>query len=513
MAAEPEVTACDVSAEAEVPDTRPNIFCFVADQMRADSLHHLGNEASITPNLDALAQEGVSFENAYCQNPVCVPSRCSFLTGLYPHTTGHRTMHYLQRDESEPNILREMKNAGYEVVWIGRNDVIPGDRDKTPYCDMFFDGIRPYDSKAEPRPFAPNKGKKRHEPTPEEIADDNFYSFYVGRLDQDDPRGKNDWNCVQAALDYLDRRAEQGSDKPFFVYCTITFPHPPYMCEDPWYSSIDRAALPPRRPNMPQIEGKASMLYGINAKQNLNGWTEERFDELRATYLAMCSRFDHQWGLIEDKLKETGVFDDTTVFVWSDHGDYTGDYGITEKVQNCFEDPISNVPLIVKPASRFVCEPRVTPALAELTDISATIADMSDVTFPWVSFGKSLLPVCAGADEHRACVICEGGRIHGETQAMELGHGPASPYWPRLSTQASEGPEHTKACMIRMGNYKYTMRLYERDEFYDLSLDPMEIENRIDDPSYADAIQRMRMQLLETFMATGDYVPNGKDIR
>ena len=79
---------------------QPNIIYFVADQLRADALHHLGNEASQTPNLDALASEGISYANAYCQNPVCVPSRCSFLTGLYPHTTGHRTIHYLQNEEA-----------------------------------------------------------------------------------------------------------------------------------------------------------------------------------------------------------------------------------------------------------------------------------------------------------------------------------------------------------------------------------------------------------------------------
>ncbi len=83
---------------------KPNIVYFVADQMRNYALHHMGCKASITPNLDALLEEGVSFKNAYCQNPVCVPSRCSFLTGLYPHTTGHRTMHYLQ-DPDEPNFL------------------------------------------------------------------------------------------------------------------------------------------------------------------------------------------------------------------------------------------------------------------------------------------------------------------------------------------------------------------------------------------------------------------------
>ena len=79
---------------------RPNIVYFVADQMRTDSLHHMGNQASITPNLDAVCEEGVSFRNAYCQNPVCVPSRNSFLSGLYPHTTGHRTMHFLQDRKS-----------------------------------------------------------------------------------------------------------------------------------------------------------------------------------------------------------------------------------------------------------------------------------------------------------------------------------------------------------------------------------------------------------------------------
>lgn len=67
---------------------KPNILWFVADQMRADTLAHLGNPASVTPNLDRLAEEGASFAHAYCQNPVCSPSRCSFLTGLYPHARG-----------------------------------------------------------------------------------------------------------------------------------------------------------------------------------------------------------------------------------------------------------------------------------------------------------------------------------------------------------------------------------------------------------------------------------------
>lgn len=490
---------------------KPNIIMFVADQMRSDSMAHLGNPASITPNLDSVVNEGVSFKNTYCQNPVCVPSRCSFLTGLYPHTTGHRTMHFLQR-EDEPNILKTMKKNGYEVIWIGRNDVIPAGRSKEEYCDEYYDGMskeNTRDMEQQPINF---KEFSKNLSTPSKDSDE-FYSFYSGKLKDRDGYGKFDWNCVESALEVIERKSKEKSDKPFLIYCTLMFPHPPYACEDPWYSSIDRDKLPPRRPNISTLKDKASMLYGINSKQNLNGWSEERFNELRATYLAMVSRFDHQFGLIVDKLKETNLYDDSSIFVYSDHGDYTGDYTITEKVQNCFEDPISNVPLIIKPAKSFEVKPRISEALVELLDIPATIADMTGVELDYTQFGKSLLKSLAGDEVHKDAVFCEGGRIHGEEHAMEKGHGPESTYWPRLDTQSSEGPEHTKATMIRMGNIKYTMRLYEMDELYNLDEDPMELNNLIDDPRYKETVVNMKERLLKYFMETSDHVPTKRDKR
>ena len=104
---------------------RPDIIVINPDQMRADSLHHLGNLASYTPNLDTLADEGVSFSNAFCQNPVCVPSRCSFMTGTYPHTNGHRTMSYLLQPD-EDNLFTDMKNAGYYTISSARGDLMAG---------------------------------------------------------------------------------------------------------------------------------------------------------------------------------------------------------------------------------------------------------------------------------------------------------------------------------------------------------------------------------------------------
>ncbi|MFW6278903.1 MAG: sulfatase-like hydrolase/transferase, partial [Bacillota bacterium] len=108
--------------------SKPNIIIFNPDQFRSDALGHLGNEASHTPNLDKLVEnDAVSFNNAFCQNPVCTPSRCSFMSGWYPHVRGHRTMYHMMKDD-EPVLLRRLKEAGYYVWWGGKNDLIPGQK-------------------------------------------------------------------------------------------------------------------------------------------------------------------------------------------------------------------------------------------------------------------------------------------------------------------------------------------------------------------------------------------------
>ena len=103
---------------------RPNIVIINPDQMRADSMFHLGNPAAVTPNLDELAKEGVSFAHAFCQNPVCTPSRCSFMSGWYPHVAGHRTMNHMMH-EHEPVLLKRLKEHGYHVWMNQRNDLLP----------------------------------------------------------------------------------------------------------------------------------------------------------------------------------------------------------------------------------------------------------------------------------------------------------------------------------------------------------------------------------------------------
>lgn len=483
-----------------------NIVIFNPDQWRGDVLGHVGDPAAVTPTLDVwVDSDAVSFRNAFCQNPVCTPSRCSFMTGWYPHVRGHRTMFHMLR-EGEPNLLRTLKNNDYTVWWGGKNDLVPAQHGYDEYCDVKY--VPPPETKplwnGYPRGLDP--------------SDPDFYSFLVGRIDT--PEGQHypdsDWAHVEGAVDFI---KNAPTDKPFCVFLPLTYPHPPYGVEDPWYSTIDRSALPTRTP-APDWSRKPSILKGIHEGQRLADWPEDRWTELRATYYGMCARVDHQFGLVLDALRAAGQYDDTAIFFFSDHGDFTGDYGLVEKTQNTFEDCLTRVPLIVKPPATSPARPRVSDALVELIDVSATIEDITGIAPNHSHFGRSLLPAIAGdTDEHRDAVFCEGGRIDGEEQAMELEstgrfeRPEVSQYWPRLRMQQSDGPAHTKAAMCRTHDYKYVRRLYESDELYDLHADPHEVDNRIDDPALAGVRAELADRLLTWYQETSDVVPLDPDKR
>jgi len=486
---------------------RPHILIFNPDQWRGDVLGHMGNPAAATPVLDAWARtDAVSFRHAYCQNPVCTPSRCSFMTGWYPHVRGHRTMYHMLR-LGEPVLLKALKDDGYYVWWGGKNDLVPAQDGYDDYCHVKYWPARP------PLPLWSGEGPWR-----DAVAGDTHYSFYVGRIDT--PTGESryydsDWANVLGAIDLI---KAAPADRPLCIYLPLVYPHPPYAVEDPWYSGIERSALPARLPTPTGWEGKPSILKGIWERQRLGGWSEDRWAELRATYYGMCARVDHQFGLVLDALREAGLYDETAVFFFSDHGDFTGDYGLVEKTQNTFEDCLTRVPLLIKPPVGVPITPRITDALVELIDIPATVEVLAGIALRHTHFGRSLLPILAGeTDEHRDAVFCEGGRLHGETQCMELestsSQDPTGLYWPRLSLQQGEGLEHTKATMCRTRDYKYVRRLYESDELYDLRRDPAEVDNRINDPSLASIRSTLLDRLLTWYQETCDVVPRDTDRR
>jgi arylsulfatase A-like enzyme len=481
---------------------RPNIVIFNPDQWRGDVLGHMGNPAAVTPNLDALVgTDAVSFRNAFCQNPVCTPSRCSFMSGWYPHVRGHRTMNHMMRP-GEPVLLKELKDAGYFVWWGGKNDLVPAEGGFEAYCDVKY---------APDEPITPGADLHASDGWRGGPEGDNYYSFFAGKCPEPEDGetfADRDWLMVRGAADFI---GNAPADRPFCVYLPLSYPHPPYGVEPPYFEIIDRTVLPPRIP-APDWEGKPSILRGIWERQGIKDWDEARFTELRAVYYGMCARVDAQLGLLAEALRKNGLWDDTALFFFSDHGDFTGDYSLVEKTQNTFEDCLTRVPFVVKPPAGLDVKPGIRDALVELIDFTATARSWAGLAHACTQFGRPLDAVLRGeTDEARDAVFAEGGRLRGETHCMEQEALPDPPerflYYPRLILQGLETGEHGKAAMCRTKEWKYVMRLYEEDELYDLKRDPCETANRIGDPACADVLGRMKERLLRFFMETGDVVP------
>ena len=481
---------------------KPNILVINPDQMRADTLHHLGCEAAYTPNIDALAEDGVSFSSAFCQNPVCAPSRCSFMTGLYPHTNGHRTMGYMLR-RGEKNLFQLLKNNGYYVWSSGRGDCLAGQ--DTKWLRECIDEI--YNKCGSDKIVDDGRGDRNTK---------RYKSFYRGIVHTDNEDGICHDNDYQWTVGCENLIRNMQSDKPFFAFLGLMNPHPPYRAEQKYLDLIDEHKIKPRIKASEEKDSKPSMEYALGEILGLDSWDEKNFTEIRKTYLAMCARVDDMVGRIVTALKESGQYDNTAIFFFSDHGDFTGDYSLVEKAQNLFPDCLTNVPFIIKPPKGFSVDRGVNNNLVELTDFYATAIDMAGVDADHSYFGKSLVDTMKNKNTPvRDFVCCEGGRLMSEThctEEVETYFGiKADDYEPRISIQQRDTGEHTKAVMLRTKEYKYVMRLDEQDEFYVLASG--EQHNEIDNPQYQTVIQKMKNQMLKWYMETCDEVPFEQDAR
>mgnify|MGYP000871444636 FL=1 len=492
---------------------KPHIIIFNPDEMRYDTMGHMGNPAAVTPFLDLFAKtEAVSFRNAFCQNPVCVPSRCSFFTGLYPHVHGHRTMSYLLHPD-EKNLFSELKETGYHVWMNARNDLFAGQIAgwaESNADEIFYGGDVP----------APPGPEREHK----ELKD--RYSHFEGRLKLDG-QGLN-YSSDDEAVDAAIRRIKEYDErKPLCMFLGLNFPHTPYQAEEPYFSAIDRSSLP-KRIKPEECRGKSKILDLIRFYQQMDEYTETDWNELRATYLAMCMKVDTLFERLCNALKAAGIYDDCLIFFFSDHGDFAGDYGLTEKAQSSLEDCLTRVPLLIKPPKENgilstnkpgTVDPGITDSMAELIDFYATAIDYAGVIPGRTHFGRSLRPIIEDRQkENRSYVCSEGGRLPGELHCDEYhAVGPSGPpvdfvYWPKMKAQSDDNA-HAKATMIRDKHYKYISRITGEDEFYDLTIDPGETQNQIGNAEYSQQIMRLQVELMRWYQKTADVVPHELDDR
>lgn len=470
-----------------------NFIFFMPDELRAESVGCYGHPLAPTPHMDRLAGEGVRFEQCSVQHTVCSPSRCSLMTGWYPHVRGHRTLWHLLRTD-EPNLLRSLKGAGYDVKWYGKNDLLA--------AECFADSVT----------TAESRGRGMFGPNPYPLEDPRYYSFlyepYPGPVEE-----HGDWANVQGAVEYLHTRPQN----PFMIYLPLTFPHCPYSAPPRWHDAVDPAALPPLRPA--DLPGKPDFHAHIRRTRRLGELDEDFLRKLQAVYLGMTGFVDEMLGRLLQALEDTGLADNTAVFVMSDHGDWAGDWGLVEKWPSALDDPLVRVPLIARlpggATGHVVTEP------VELMDLFATVHELAGVPVGHTHFSRSLVPQLQGAagDPDRA-VFAEGGYAAHEPHCFEGHEGgdqalrtPAHIYYPKTRLQQDHPESVCRATMIRTATHKLIHRAHGQSELYDLVADPRELRNLHGQPPAAAVQQALERRMLDWYVETADVTPLAEDPR
>ncbi|MEX1008734.1 MAG: sulfatase-like hydrolase/transferase [Acidimicrobiia bacterium] len=468
---------------------RPNVVLFMPDQLRADALGCFGNTVCRTANIDALAARGVRFENAFCQHPVCGPSRVSFMSGWYPHVAGHRTLtHLLQA--WEPNLLGIMRDAGYYVA-------VPGHRG-----DVFAPGVTETSSDfcgylVQPEPGSPGNAAA--------LPDRLTRGFYFGSRG-DDVVTDGDEAAIRTAEQWL--ADGRPADQPWLLWIALVFPHPPFSVEEPWFSLHDRALVP--EPILASAaSGKPGFMSALRAAYGWDELTDDDLAEIVATYYGMTSRVDWQLGRIVDAVERTGELDKTVFVVFTDHGEYLGDFGLVEKWPSGLDACLTRNPLVI--AGPGVVEGGVADAMVELVDLLPTVCELGGAEVHHTHFGRSLTRVLADPTiPHREFACTEGGFRPTDENLFER----AGWIYEAKTDLQHDRPELVgTAIALRTPAYTYVYRACEGDELYDRITDPAETTNLAHRPDHASMLDELRTRLLDWLAETSDVFPWKPDPR
>ncbi len=433
---------------------RPNILWICTDQQRYDTIHALGNEHIATPNIDRLVAEGTAFNHAFCQSPICTPSRASFLTGMYPSSVHGCSNGNDYWAEAAPLVTKLLEDeADYDCGLAGKLHLAGAHGRIEPRSN---DGYRVFhwshdsrDQWPEGHAYADWVRKEGH--VLAELREDT--ASLPPELHQ------TTW-CADRAIDFMCEKREY----PWLMSVNIFDPHSPFDPPREYLERYDPAMLPD-----PLWSDKDPLAHEMLGP--VDGATSIDLDnakEVLAAYYAMIELIDDNVGRMLQALEESGQREDTLVIFTSDHGELAGDHQLVGK--GCrFYESLVRVPLICSWPGQ-IREGVICDALVELVDIAPTLLELAGVPLPERMQGRSLWPLLTGATaEHRDFVRSE--------------------YYRALNPDA-HGREHlqgTYATMIRDRRYKL-VAYHDRDigELFDLGIDPGEFDNLWTDPAYAD---------------------------
>ena len=471
------VAICSTGVSAtETNAPHMNVLFIISDDLRTE----LGCYASTlakTPNIDRLATTGVRFEHAYCQFPLCNPSRASMLTGRHPGTTGvlgNRTWF----GEEHPDFVslpKYFKNNGYISVRVGK--IFHGGIDDT---EAWSENGQVRTLAGTPEPSTNSPARRPRAAASAEAADpDETTSLMDGggpaltkeqRSDRwvvlkGDGRAHGDSKSADRTIEYL----RQHKDEPFFIGCGFVKPHSPPEAPQSFYDkwNVDDIPLPPDFASKPTVPPgfPAGSIRPRNADLFINreATTNEARQMIRA-YLASSAFMDWNAGRVLAALDELGLREKTIVIFWGDHGYQLGEKGKWSKAGSLWEQG-TRTPFII-------CDPRqksngqVCPRVVQMLDLYPTLVELCGLPQPDGLEGHSLVPL-----------------LKDPNTAWDH---PAYTVW-------SEDGAHFTGVMVRTERWRYA-EYYGRGAgamLLEPARDPVERTNLVNDTKYAELVSEL----------------------
>ena len=390
---------------------KPNILFIGIDDLRPE-LGCYGSDIAVSPNLDRLAGQGLLFENAYCQQAICGPSRASLLTGIRPETSG--VFHnYIKFREANPDVVtlpQHFKNNGYETVYAGKI-FHHGDLDdekswsRLPALDsMTVKGIpKPVGFASKENNEARAKTRKAMVAKYGKVARFGLASGVAYEsADVADNTYSDGYNTELAIATMKEMNAK--SDKPFFLGLGFNKPHLNWVAPKKYWDLYDREKIKLSTQTESPENGATMGLhpsFELRVRSNIPKKGEidkELATTLKHAYLACISYVDAQIGKMIAALEKEGLRENTIIIVWSDHGWHLGDMGIWGKATNY--EIATRVPLLIwTPDMPKGSQGKTTEALVELVDMYPTLAELSGLEIPKHVEGKSFTKLINNPEE------------------------------------------------------------------------------------------------------------------
>jgi len=473
-----------------MPDDQPHVVLVTADELLPGALGCYGNAGVETPNVDALADRGSKFEEAYTVSPWCLPARAALATGLFPHNNGAFTNYRKwegRLDPELPNLYTMLGDAGYTTAHVGKCHYAPVpfhervegetadyERYERYYRNLGMDRLILQDDKQVSTWFEDDYSR--------ELAEEGLRDRYREAIFAENSRkvftfpGPAEWHpdawVGDRAVEYI---ADYDGDDPLFTWVSFSGPHWPFDPPEEYLDAVDVDEAPNRTFDPDEFEDEDKIHYksyhGSDDVRRIdaNGvvdateeFTEEDWRKLRRYYYANIALIDDRVGTIVDAVREN-LGEDAIVIFMADHGEMAGDHSLWGK-HNCAYENVWRIPLIVDAPGLEL--PSISDARTMLTDVTATCLDAAGVDTADLD-GTDLGELHdSGGHEY---VFAEGGGF----------------------------------AAVKRGRQKY-VHLHQKGqeyyEFYDLKHDPNEFNDVSDDPEYQDDVAALRGVLLNRYL-------------